>query len=100
MLCKGQFTIDATCRINVACSGGRSYHSLTRWLRTQGGNRLCIITCTLQSNVYCPLGFIDGEDGEGNVMEGVWCRDDEQCTGMEPVARTSSNRYNYNYNSM
>lgn len=48
---------------------------------------------TTESAVYCPPGFIDGEDGIGNVMEGAWRTDDEQSTGMEPVARTSSNRY-------
>ena len=50
-----------------------------------------------ESMVYCPPGFTDGEDGEGNVMEGAWRTDTEQATGMEPVTRTSSNRYKYYY---
>ena len=49
---------------------------------------------TTESTVYCPPGFTDGEDGEGNVVEGAWRSDPEQSTGMEPVTRTSSNRYN------
>lgn len=48
---------------------------------------------TTESSVYCPPGFIDGEDGEGNVINGAWRNDDEQSTGMEPVTRTSSNQY-------
>ena len=48
---------------------------------------------TTDSSVYCPPGFTDGEDGEGHVIEGTWRRDDQQCTGMGPVASTSSNRY-------
>lgn len=48
---------------------------------------------TTESTVYCPPGFTDGEDGEGNVLEGTWRRDEEQSTGLEPVSRTGSNRY-------
>lgn len=48
---------------------------------------------TTESSIYCPPGFTDGEDREGNVIDGVWWNDEEQSTGMEPVARTSSNRY-------
>jgi len=48
---------------------------------------------TTESSVYCPPGFTDGEDGEGNVIEGTWRTDDEESTGMNPVASTSSNRY-------
>ena len=48
---------------------------------------------TTESSVYCPPGFTDGEDGEGNVIEGAWRTDDEQSTRMGPVACTSSNRY-------
>ena len=42
--------------------------------------------------MYCPPGFTDGEDGEGNVIEGAWRADNEQSSGMEPVQCTSSNR--------
>ena len=47
---------------------------------------------TTESSVYCPPGFTDGEDGEGNVIEGAWGADNEQSSGMEPVQCTSSNR--------
>ena len=46
---------------------------------------------TTESSVYCPPGFTDGEDGEGNVIKGAWRADSEHSTGMEPVPRTSSN---------
>ena len=48
---------------------------------------------TTESSVYCPPGFTDGEDGEGNIIEGGWRSDEERNTGLEPVSRTSSNRY-------
>ena len=47
---------------------------------------------TTESGLYCPPGYIDGEDGSGNIIEGRWKRDDEACTSMQPVARTGSNR--------
>ena len=37
---------------------------------------------TLESSVYCPPGFIDGEDGSGN------CIDQDACSGMESLAAT------------
>ena len=42
--------------------------------------------------VYCPAGFVDGEDGEGNIITGRW-RDDERTLGLQTVGMTSSNRY-------
>lgn len=48
---------------------------------------------TVESNVYCPPGFTDSEDGCGNVVEGGWRRDDEQNTGMHSLSHTGSNRY-------
>ena len=33
------------------------------------------------------------QDGEGNIIEGGWRSDEERNTGLEPVSRTSSNRY-------
>ena len=47
---------------------------------------------TTESSVYCPPGFIDGEDGLGNAVQGGWRADEEECTGMLPISRTSSNR--------
>lgn len=44
--------------------------------------------------MYCPPGFVDGEDGEGNVVSGSW-RDDEGTSSMTSVGMTSSNRYVY-----
>ena len=40
----------------------------------------------------CPPGYINGEDGSGNIIEGRWRRDDEACTSMQPVARISKER--------
>ena len=48
---------------------------------------------TTESSVYCPPGFVDGEDGERNPTAGAWRTDDEPCTGMQPVSHISSNRY-------
>ena len=31
---------------------------------------------TTESNVYCPPGFIDGEDGSGNYIPGGWRAED------------------------
>ena len=47
---------------------------------------------TTESNVYCPPGFVDGEDGEGHSIQGSWRIDEEPCTGMESVSSASSNR--------
>ena len=41
--------------------------------------------------VYCPAGFVDGEDGEGNIITGS--RDNEGTLGLQTVGMTSSNRY-------
>lgn len=37
---------------------------------------------TTESSVYYPPGFVDGEDGAGNVTDGGW-RDDEDPCGLE-----------------
>ena len=48
---------------------------------------------TTESSVYCPPGFIDGEDGEGNVITGNWRRDEETGSGgLEPIRRVGGNR--------
>ena len=70
--------------------------------------RLCYFVCkatialhnylrTTESSVYCPPGYIDGEDGAGNFIAGGWKTDEDPCTGMLAVACTSSNRYICNY---
>lgn len=46
---------------------------------------------TCESTVYCPPGFVDGEDGNGNVVLGAW-RDDEPASGIRTISRTGSNR--------
>ena len=46
---------------------------------------------TTESSVYCPTGFVDGEDGSKNVVEGTWrC---EESHGLTKVSSVSSNRY-------
>ena len=53
---------------------------------------------TTESSVYCPLGFVDGEDGAGNTMEGSWRNDEDPSTGLEPLGQAGGNRYTYNNN--
>ena len=33
---------------------------------------------------YCPTGFVDGDDSNGNITTGVW-RDEQPRTGMQPI---------------
>ena len=47
---------------------------------------------TTDSSVYCPPGFVDGEDRTGHVLQGGWKRDNEACTSMQAVSQTVSNR--------
>ena len=47
---------------------------------------------TLESSVYCPPGFTDGEDGSGNPIEGGWRCDEDSITEMEPASHIGSNR--------
>ena len=35
-----------------------------------------------ESSVYCPKGFVNGEDGEGNIIQGQWRQQTQQGTGM------------------
>lgn len=48
---------------------------------------------TEESSVYCPPGFVDGEDGAGNVIDGNWRRDDEPVTDFEYLGPVGGNRY-------
>lgn len=48
---------------------------------------------TTESSVYCPAGFVDGEDGAGNTIEGGWRSDEDMCSGLEPLRQSGSNMY-------
>ena len=48
---------------------------------------------TTESAVYCPPGFIDGEDGTRNVIEGTWRDDEDSSRGLESLRRIGGNRY-------
>ena len=49
---------------------------------------------TTESSVYCLPGFIDGEDGAGNVITGIWRRENETGKGgLEPIGQVGGNRY-------
>ena len=50
-----------------------------------------------ESSAYCPPGFVDGEDREGNIVRGNW-REDEASSSLLPVAMTSSNRLKISWN--
>eukprot|EP00731_Ephydatia_muelleri_P029865 Em0021g388a len=40
---------------------------------------------TTESSQYIPPGFVDGEDGAGNIVEGSW-REEEEPTGLIPLS--------------
>ena len=40
---------------------------------------------TTESSVYCPPGFIDSEDGDGNVVSGSWHDEPSRLTPLGPV---------------
>ena len=42
--------------------------------------------------MYCPPGFMDGEDGSGNHIDGGWRQDEESNSGMQSISPTGSNR--------
>ena len=60
-------------------------------LYTQAAVALHNYLRTVESSVYCPPGFIDSEDGCGNVVQGGWRSDDDN-TGMQSISHTGSNR--------
>ena len=41
--------------------------------------------------IYCPPGFVDGEDGSGNVIHGTW-REEELPGGFQPIGSVAGNR--------
>ena len=46
---------------------------------------------TTESGVYCPPGFINGEDGSGNLIDGGWRQDEETNSGMKSISQAGSN---------
>ena len=44
-----------------------------------------------ESSTYCPPGFVDGEDGAGNVVHGSW-RDDTVSNGLTCIGQVGGNR--------
>ena len=46
---------------------------------------------TTESSVYCPPGFIDSEDGIGNIVSGSW-REEGPSAGLESLSQVGSNR--------
>ena len=44
------------------------------------------------SCVYCPPGYVDREDGQGNVIPGDW-RSDSSSGVLQSVQRIGSNTY-------
>ena len=47
---------------------------------------------TEESSTYCPVGFVDGEDGSGNVIPGSWRDSGEQPSGLVRAGSVASNR--------
>ena len=47
-----------------------------------------------ESSVYCPPCFTDGEDGQGNTINGEWrtIANNAQSSGLGRIGRTGSNR--------
>ena len=45
-----------------------------------------------ESSFYCPAGFVNEEDGVGNVVTGGWRADEDACIDMQTLSRTSSNK--------
>ena len=45
--------------------------------------------------MYCPPGFLDGEDGGGNVINGSWRQElvDGASCALEPLRQAGGNHY-------
>ena len=43
-------------------------------------------------STYCPVGFVDSEDNDGNISEGAW-REESTAQGLGPIHRLGSNRH-------
>ena len=50
---------------------------------------------TCESSVYCPPGFTDAEDNDGNVIGGTW-RQDPSPQGLQGIHSTGSNNHSLN----
>ena len=50
---------------------------------------------TTESLVYCPPGFTDMEDSDGNVVIGTW-REDSSSQGLEDIRGAGSNYHSLN----
>ena len=48
---------------------------------------------TKESTVYCPPGFVDAEDGNGNLLHGEWRNQTSGDTGMRRIGQVGGNRY-------
>ena len=48
---------------------------------------------TEEGSLYCPAGYVDGEDGSGNIIPGMW-RNEGGTTGLVRGGPVASNRYN------
>lgn len=44
-----------------------------------------------ESSTYCPPGFVDGEDGDGNIVSGSW-REENACEGLIGLGQVGGNR--------
>ena len=47
---------------------------------------------TTESTTYCLPGFVDGEDGVGNQINGIWRNDEDACTGLASLHQAGGNR--------
>ena len=48
---------------------------------------------TTESSVYCPPGFIDGEDGAGNIIAGSWRTETDSHGALNSLGQVGGNRY-------
>ena len=47
---------------------------------------------TTESSVYCPLGYVDAEDGCGSVTQGSW-KQDTSPAGLQHLHQLGGNQY-------
>ena len=47
--------------------------------------------CTKESTVYCPPGFVDAKDGNGNLIEGKWRNQTSGDTSMRRIGQVGGN---------
>ena len=51
-------------------------------------------------NVYCPTGFTDGEDSEGNAINGGWREHTIGDNGLHKIGKLGSNHYSWTAKSV